>query len=442
MPEYPPLESASLQRWLEKLEQRSPEAEIKLGLERVHQVLGRLVPDFSDIKIITVGGTNGKGSAVRFLESIYTTAGYSCLAYTSPHLLTFAERFRLNGENIHDQAIVESLAAVERARDEIALTYFEHITLAAFHLADRLRPSVLLLEVGLGGRLDAVNAVDADVAIITSIGLDHQAWLGNTRAKIAREKAGIARAGKPLILAEKKIPEGMLETLSAHRADVRLAGRAFDWRWSGQGVSVNIRQGQTTLRFNALQPGIRGRHQSGNAAAALAAVAELQNERPVNEAAIRSGIANARLPGRFQQVLQQPACYVDVAHNPASVRALRAQLESSDGAGFNGTTRAVFAALRDKNIAAIVRVLADQIDHWYIAGLNGPRALPVDELQALIATTAVQAPLDALKSVPEALDRALADARRAKNAQHDRIVVFGSFITAAAAIRHLKHLTG
>ena len=435
MPEYPPLESAPLQRWLEKLERRSPEASIKLGLERIHEVLGRLVPDFSRIKIITVGGTNGKGSTVRFLESIYVMSGHRCLAYSSPHLLEFAERFRLNGENLDDESIVESLDAVERARGEVALTYFEHITLTAFHLADRLQPSVLLLEVGLGGRLDAVNAVDADVSVITSIGLDHQAWLGTTRAQIAHEKAGIARAGRPLILAEKKPPDGLLDTLAGYRADVRLAGEAFDWRWSGQGLSVNIRCAGSNLRFGALRPGIQGRHQAGNAAAALTAVAELRNERPVTEAVMRSGIADARLPGRFQRVLQKPACYVDVAHNPASVRALRAELK-----GFDGCTRAVFAAFRDKNIAAMVRSLVDQVDHWYIADLDGPRALPVEDMQALLETIPVQAPLDALKSVPEALDRALADARRAGNAQHDRIVIFGSFITAAAAIRHLRKL--
>ncbi|MEM7053834.1 MAG: folylpolyglutamate synthase/dihydrofolate synthase family protein [Pseudomonadota bacterium] len=431
------LESAALQQWLNRLEQRSPEARIKLGLERVQQVLDRLAPDFSDTKIITVGGTNGKGSTVRFLESIYTTAGYRCLAYTSPHLLEFAERFRLDGENLADDRIVEALDVVERTRGEIVLTYFEHVTLAAFYLAGWLKPAVLLLEVGLGGRLDAVNAVDADVAIITSIGLDHQAWLGNTRAEIAYEKAGIARVGKPLLLMEKQPPEGMLDTLTEYGADIHRAGWDLNWRWTGALINVQVQNTEELVTFTELKPGLPGRHQAGNVTAAIAAALELLPSLPVSKADIYNGIAQARLAGRFQQVLEHPPCYIDVAHNPASVRALRAQLD-----GFDGTTRAVFAAFRDKNIAAMIRSISGRIDHWYVAGLNGPRGQSGNELNALFETMPVHATVDAVKSVPDALELALADARRAPTAQHERIVVFGSFITAAIAIRHLKTPTG
>ncbi|MEM1080627.1 MAG: Mur ligase family protein, partial [Pseudomonadota bacterium] len=392
----------ALTNWLERLEHRAPESHIKLGLERVQTVYGRLSLDLSSSCIITVGGTNGKGSTVRLLEQMYCAAGHSCLAYTSPHLLTFAERYRLNGDCVHDRLIVDALATVERARQDTFLTYFEQVTLAAFWLADRLKPDVLLLEVGLGGRLDAVNAIDADVTIITSIGLDHQAWLGPTRASIGLEKAGIARAGVPLILAEKHPPDGMLKWIDQVGARLLRAGRELNWRWTSRGVNIRIQNRQGRFEFKHIIVGLAGRHQAANLTAAIAAVLELQSSCPVSDVQIRIGAARTRLPGRFEQVLDEPPCYIDVAHNLASVRALRSTLQ-----GYLGRTLAVFAALDDKPVARIVMSLNDVIDQWYVAGLPGPRGRSSEQTLAGLQHAAVKGEVIAVKSVPEAIDLAL-----------------------------------
>jgi len=428
-------QTPNLSEWLERLEQRSPEARVDLGLDRVQQVLDHLKPDLSRCVTITVGGTNGKGSCVSFLESIYRQAGHRCLAFTSPHLLVFAERFRLNGNHVEDGILAQALSAVELARGDIQLTYFEHIALAAFFLADVLEPSVLILEVGLGGRLDAVNAVDADVSIITSIDLDHQQWLGQTRSDIAREKSGIARAGRPLILAEQDPPAGMLEGLIGVGANIRRAGQQLNWQWRANRLDIQVELNDTTQLFNDLEPGIPGHHQGGNLTAAIAAVLELRSDRHVSADQIHAGVADARLPGRFQKVLDQPMCVVDVAHNPSSARSLRDQLQ-----GYDGRSLAVFAALGDKPIEQIVKVLDDQIDHWFFAGLDTSRGLSAEQAIERIDPTTLRGSHDAVESVEQALDLALAQARTSGHVPPDRIIVFGSFLTAAAAISHLKTL--
>ncbi|HKL53481.1 MAG TPA: folylpolyglutamate synthase/dihydrofolate synthase family protein [Wenzhouxiangellaceae bacterium] len=422
--------SASLDGMLRRLEQRAPQTRIDLGLGRVRQVLERQRLDFGNTRIVSVAGTNGKGSTVAFLEAIAARAGLRAFAFTSPHLLAFGERFRYLGQPLPDDEIASALRAVERARDDIALTWFEHVTLAAFELAARRRPDWLIAEVGMGGRLDAVNALDADVAVITSIGLDHQRFLGRTRAAIAREKCGIARAGRPVIVAEKKRPENMLETLDAVGARVSLAGRDFDWRWRSEKLSIRIGNREIV----DLSPGLAGLHQGGNAAAAAAAGLALAPS--LSYRAIAEGLTAARLAGRFQRVAGSPDVIVDVAHNPAAARVLAAQLKR-----LPGEKVAVFAALEDKNIAGIVRPLAGIFRRWFAATLNVPRGLPATDLIARMCGLSVGGSPEALESVSDAL-AAARKSFEAERASADptahTIIVFGSFYTVAAALQAIK----
>lgn len=430
MTEFP----ATLDGMLRRIEQRAPQTRIELGLDRVRQVLGRQRLDFDRTRILSVAGTNGKGSTVAFLEAIAARAGLTALAFTSPHLVAFGERFRFCGEPLPDDEIAGALRAVERARGDIPLTWFEHVTLAAFDLAARRRPDWLIAEVGMGGRLDAVNAVDADVAVITSIGLDHQRFLGRTRAAIAREKCGIARPGRPAIVAEKKLPDGMLKTLEAAGARASLAGRDFDWRWRSD--KLDLRLGDR--RIAGVSPGLAGRHQGGNAAAAATAALSLSPS--LSDREIAEGLADARLAGRFQFVARAPDMIVDVAHNPAAARVLAAQLQR-----LPGDKIAVFAALEDKDIAGIVRPLAGIFGRWFAATLNVPRGLPAADLVDRMGGLPAGGRPEALESVADALAAARkscatdqASACSPDDVPAHTIVVFGSFYTVAAALQALK----
>ena len=412
----------TLDETLALLEQRTPPTRIALGLERVGRVLARLDVDLSRSRVVNVAGTNGKGSTVAFLEAIGAAAGRRTFAMTSPHLVRFAERFRADGEPVSDSEILEALQRVEQARQNDDLTYFEHVTLAGFWLGARLCPDWFVAEVGMGGRLDAVNAVDADVAIITSIGLDHQRWLGRTRAAIAREKCGIARAGRPVIIGEKRRPDGMLAELDRIGAEVRLAGRDFDWRWRGQGVSIRI-DGE---RFAPVALGLAGRHQAANAACATVAARAL--EPSLFAETIVQGISRARLAGRFQQVAAAPDIIVDVAHNPAAARTLAMLLDRVPG-----RKHAVFAALDDKDVAGVARALAGRFERWYVATLDAPRGLEARNVIERMRLPDSEPGPEALESVTEALAAA-----RARCRPDDTIVVFGSFLTAAAALAAME----
>lgn len=286
---------ATLEGMLERIERRAPRARVELGLDRVRRVFDRLAPDLSATRIVSVAGTNGKGSTVAFLQHIADAAGIRSVAYTSPHILRFAERVRIDGEPASDDALADALARVERARGETPLTWFEHVTLAALTLAGDVRPDWLIAEVGMGGRLDAVNVLDADVAVITSIGLDHQRWLGRTRAAIAREKCGIARAGRPVVVGEKRRPDGMTRHLQRIGATALLAGRDFDWRWRRGSVDIDLGPDAGAARLANLRPGLPGRHQAANAASAAAA-ASLLAPGPDRDALVR-GLERARLRG-------------------------------------------------------------------------------------------------------------------------------------------------
>lgn len=413
---------ATLDGMLELIDQRAPQTRIEPGLERVSRVLERLNPAFDATRIISVAGTNGKGSVVAFLEAIAARAGRTCLAYTSPHIRHFGERFRFGGAALGDDEIAAALQDVERARGDVALTWFEHVTLAGFRLASARRPDWLVAEVGMGGRLDAVNAVDADVAVITSIGLDHQEWLGRTRAEIAREKCGIARPGRPVVVAEKRPPAGMLALLDDIGAEPVLAGRRFDWRWRGE--ALDLRFGERRVR--GVSPGLAGRHQAGNAAAAAAAALALESG--LSDEVIAGGLGAAQLPGRFERVARDPDIIIDVAHNPAAARTLAGQLRRLPGGKI-----AVFSALKDKDIEGITAVLAPVFERWFAATLDVPRGMDAANLVRRMGALPAGGAPEALESVADALARARSVCRPGQT-----IVVFGSFMTAAAAFAAIE----
>jgi dihydrofolate synthase/folylpolyglutamate synthase len=424
-------ERRSLAQWLAHIERQHPQA-IAMGLERVREVAGRMGLERPAKKVITVAGTNGKGSTVAFIEAIARAAGWSVGAYTSPHLLAYNERVRIDGRDATDDALVAGFEAVEAARGDTLLTYFEYGTLCALWLFQRSRPDVAILEVGLGGRLDAVNIIDPDVAVITTVDLDHQDWLGNDREAIGREKAGIARAWKPLVLGEDDPPASVLRHAYAVGASAVRANCDFffermpfasneesRWRWREVGWQVELPL-----------PQLAAPAQLRNAATAIAALRALH--RPVPKAAIAQGIATAHVGGRMQRFEQVGVAIVlDVAHNPQAARELAQWLTANP---CPGRTYAVFAALGDKDLHGIIAALAGHIDRWLLAGIDdaGPRGLAVADFAQRLAGTAAAHGVG-YATAREALPAALAQA-----APGDRILVFGSFHTVAAALQVLQ----
>ncbi len=414
----------SLADWLTYIEQQHP-ATIDMGLDRVRAVatamgLGQPAP-----RTIVVGGTNGKGSTVAFIEAIARAAGWKVGAYTSPHLLQYNERVRINGEDASDDALVAAFNAIEDARGATTLTYFEYGTLAALHLFAQAGLDLAVLEVGLGGRLDAVNIVDADVAVITTVDIDHADWLGEDREAIGAEKAGIIRGWKPVILGETDPPSSVLARAYLLGANAIRGGSDFfadpidaqRWRWRDVGFRIELPM-----------PALRGPIQLRNAASAIAALRAL--DKPLPRAAIVDGVAQARIRGRLQAFARDGVeVLVDVGHNPQAARELGAALKASP---VGGRTLAVFAALQDKDAAGVVQALAERVDAWYLAGLDGARAQSAHALQSrLAATDAASASTHA--DVADALQQALASARPG-----DRVLVFGSFHTAAQALQWLE----
>ena len=417
-----------LSQWLEYIQRQHPES-IELGLDRVREVATRLGLGRPAAQVITVAGTNGKGSTVAFIEAIAGAGGWKVGAYTSPHLLRYNERVRIEAEEVADDALVAAFAVVEAARGDTPLTYFEFGTLAALWLFQRASLDLVVLEVGLGGRLDAVNLVDADVAVVTTVDIDHTGWLGSDRESIGREKAGIARAWKPLVLGEVDPPSSVLRHAYAIGANaIRLGSDFFHepvdaahWRWREVGAE---------LRLPA--PRLAAPPQRANASTAIAALRALPRALP--EAAFAQGVATATLPGRLQ-CLQRDGVEIvlDVAHNPQAARELAAWLRRRPPA----PTVAVFAALADKDAAAMVQALDGQVGHWYLAGLEqAGRGQDVDSLAARLAGTAAAVAAGAGSGdarVADALDRAIAAASPA-----GRVLVFGSFHTVAEALQALR----
>lgn len=425
----------TLEDWLAHCERLHPQGVhgIELGLERVRVVAQRLQIRF-DCPVITVAGTNGKGSTCAMLEAILLQAGYRTGVFTSPHLVHFEERLRLRGEPVSATELVAACARVESARGqncaEVALTYFEFTTLAILDVMARSRLDVAILEVGLGGRLDAVNTMDADCAIITSIDLDHTALLGPDREAIGFEKAGIMRSGCPVVVSDPVPPHSVLNHALEVGADLWRVGRDFSvsalqgneqqqWTWQGRG-----------RRYGGLAyPALRGANQLVNAAGVLAALTALREKLPVTAQAVRNGLALVELPGRFQIIPGQPTLVLDVAHNPHAVAALAHNL---DAMGFFPTTHAVFGAMADKDVGPMLARLGPLVDHWYFCDLPSARAASAAGLQARFALQNTRKDADSqVCASPEAgLQAALAAADPA-----DRIVVFGSFYTVGGVLQ-------
>jgi len=408
----------SLAQWLEYLEQLHPSA-IDMGLERVAAVRDRLGIRLG-MPVISVGGTNGKGSVCAYLDAILRQAGFRTGLYTSPHLVRYNERVRIDGAEASDASLIDAFERIEHARGTISLTYFEFGTLAAALVFREAQVEVAVLELGLGGRLDAVNTFDTDCAVIVSVDLDHMNYLGDTRDSIGYEKAGIFRTGRPAVCADLDPPGTLTRYAQAIGAQLLLIGKDFGF---SPGQAQWRYWGPTTNRGALPHPALRGAHQLANAAAAIAALDALKPRLPVSMQAIRMGLATATLPGRFQVLPGRPAVVLDVAHNPHAARALAQCL--SEHKGFRRTL-CVLAMLSDKDIGTVVDVLKDRIDAWYVASLPGARGSSSEMLAALIASRDVGKPVHQFTSVAQAYRcvHKLAS-------EDDRILVFGSFLTVS-----------
>jgi dihydrofolate synthase / folylpolyglutamate synthase len=405
----------TLAEWLAFIERQHPST-IALGLERVSAVLRRMKLELQ-CPVITVGGTNGKGSTCAMLEAVLRAGGRRTGLYTSPHLVDYNERVRIAGAQAEDALLCEGFEAVERARGDTPLTYFEFGTLAAFQAFSGQQIEVAILEVGLGGRLDAVNVLDADCAVLTSIGIDHVDYLGADRESIGREKAGIFRPGRPAVIADPDPPQSVL----AAPGEKLLLGRDFGFQsrenqwtyWGPQGR-------RSALAYPALRGGVQLR----NASAALCALDALRL--PVAMQEVRRGLAEVELPARFQVLPGRPQVILDVAHNVEAAKVLADNLAAS---GFAPETIAVCGMLRDKDIAGVLRALAPRVTQWHFASLPGPRGAGADELEKHVDGAARK-----FASPAQAFEAAQAIA-----GDGDKIVVFGSFLTVGEVAAWLKN---
>lgn len=450
---------STLNDWLTWQETLHPQ-EIDLGLERIAVVWQRMAADLGEAKVITVAGTNGKGSCVAMLESIYLAAGYRTGAYTSPHLLRYNERIRINGQTVSDERLCLAFEQVDQARADISLSYFEFGTLAALLLFSQAGLSaqgldIVLLEVGLGGRLDAVNIIDADVALISSIAIDHSDWLGLDRDSIGIEKAGIFRRDQVAVCGDPQPPASILEQARQRGTQLYCLGRDFHilsaaqdsqrWSWSGQTGLIRPEQAKpepvTPRRYDDLPwPQLEGLVQLNNAASVIQALVLLESELPLGIAALQQGLRQVNLPGRYQRFYCRTpglqackkddkgaiAVIVDVAHNPAAAKALAQTLTDNS---IGGQTRAVIGMLSDKDVAGFLSALKGVVDHWYVSEPLVARACPATELMAALAEISDSSrytSITAWANIDEAAQQALLE-----SAKDDRLLVLGSFYTVA-----------
>ncbi len=419
----------NLSDWLDYLESLHPrgQAGIELGLERVRRV-SETLRQKPFCPVITVGGTNGKGSTCALLESILLAAGYHVGVYASPHLLSYNERVRIDGKAAEDAAFCDAFARVAAARGEVPLTYFEFGTLAAWEMFAAARPDVIVLEVGLGGRLDATNVYDADCAIVTSVALDHMEYLGPTRDAIGREKAGICRPGRPLICGDADPPPGLVEACRVASAEFRCLGRDFgyerqehQWRfWNRTGRSLG----------GLAHPALRGASQLGNASCAIAALDALHDRLPVSAQDIRRGLADVALPGRCQVLPGRPQIVLDVAHNPAAAEELAHNLGTM---GYARRTWAIFGCMADKDTTGVVAALHPRVECWLTCDLPGPRAATAAQLAEIVAQVTGTGAWPTFASPGAAFRHAQENA-----GPDDRILVFGSFLTVAGVMHFLQ----
>jgi dihydrofolate synthase/folylpolyglutamate synthase len=406
---------STLAEWLAWQETLHPKS-IDLGLSRVKQVFDRLGPHPERPFTITVGGTNGKGSCVAMLDAILRSAGYRVGTYTSPHLLAYNERIRIDGRPVADAPICAAFERIDRARGDTSLSFFEFGTLAALDLFSNSGLDVQVLEVGLGGRLDAVNIVDADVALLAAIDIDHQEWLGHTREAIGQEKAGIFRTGRPAVVGDPEVPDSVVRYAVEHGVPLYRLDREFGYRAATE--TWTWHSGATELA-GLPWPAIAGDHQLMNAAAVLEVLHLVKAERPVPPGAIGEGLRTLRLAGRFQYFPGPVPVLVDVAHNPQSVKILADYLQSR----FQGRrVHAVFAVMRDKDIAGVVGHIRDRIDRWYLAPLKMPRAATAEQLLEVFREQDITAVEHGFRDAAAAFGRA-----RAAAAEGDLVLVFGSF---------------
>jgi dihydrofolate synthase / folylpolyglutamate synthase len=418
----------TLDGWLARCERLHPK-EIDMTLDRTLAVKQQLGLAFK-VPVITVAGTNGKGSTCAMLESIALQAGYRVGLYIKPHFVHFEERCRVNGQSVPAEKLIPHFEAVEKARIALglSLSYFEFTTMAIARLLSEAPVDMVILEVGLGGRLDAVNAIDTDCAIITSIDIDHIEYLGPDRESIGREKAGIMRTGKPVVVSDPVPPQSILDRATESGADLWRFGRDFNyagdkqqWSWAGR-----------DKRFNGMAyPALRGANQLLNASGVLAAFEAMREQLPITAQAVRNGLAMVELTGRFQIIPGQPVLVLDVAHNPHAVATLA---QNMDQMGFHPRTHVVFGAMQDKDLEAILRRMAPLVDHWHFCDLPIARAAKADDLQRLHERLALKGPgpvsVTCHADPAAALRAAVAQADPA-----DRIVVFGSFYTVGGVLK-------
>jgi dihydrofolate synthase / folylpolyglutamate synthase len=421
---------ATLREWLSWQEALHPRS-IELGLDRVRGVARALGVDVASSRVVTVAGTNGKGSCVALLEAILEASGRKVGTFTSPHLHRYNERIRIAGREVDDRVLMDAFERIDDARGEVSLTFFEFNTLAALLAFRDSTLDVLVLEVGLGGRLDAVNVVDADVAMLTSVDLDHMDWLGSSLDQIGREKAGIFRPGRPAILGRPDMPQAVLEEAGRVAADVWVSPRDFEYHVSRAHDSDTWNWRGRTQRFEGLPaPRLPGEHQLDNAAAVLAALEALGEPMPSVEQ-VAAALGQVKLSGRFEVIPGDVEWIFDVAHNPAAARKLAVTLTGHGSRGArpaSGRTLAVVGILRDKDAAGILAALEDHVDEWFATDLPGPRGLQAEELRASGARKG-GAQWRVASDVASACEQA---ARRARPG--DRIVVFGSFHTVGPAL--------
>ncbi|HKO66371.1 MAG TPA: bifunctional tetrahydrofolate synthase/dihydrofolate synthase [Burkholderiaceae bacterium] len=414
--------SEDLKGWLQRIERLHAQP-IDLGLDRVRQVADRLGLRLNAPAVV-VGGTNGKGSTCAMLDSILRAAGYRVGLYTSPHLLRFNERARVNGVDADDDALIAQFDAVERARADTTLTYFEYTTLAILRLFSQSKLDAVILEVGLGGRLDAVNVVDGDVSIVTSVAIDHVDYLGATRELIGSEKAHIYRPGRPAICSDPEPPQSLIDHAHAIGADLWRFGRDFNYQGDrNQWAYAGRQMRRTSLPY----PALRGANQLLNASGALAALEALAPKLPVSQQAVRQGLLVVQLPARFQVLPGKPAVVLDVAHNPHAAAVLAVNLDTT---GFYPRTHAVFGMLNDKDIGAVASRVGDRVDHWYVGPTTGARGASAETVARKIREVMPDASLTEHATIAEAF----ASARERAGAD-DRILAFGSFVSVAEVMR-------
>ena len=408
----------NLTDWLGYIESIHPST-IDLTLERIKIVIERLNLDIS-FPILTVGGTNGKGSTCSILESIYREAGYKVACYTSPHFLNFNERIKIQTLAVSDEVICEAFSRIESAREDVTLTYFEYGTIAAMIIFSEAHVDVAILEVGLGGRLDAVNVFDADCAIVTTVDLDHMDYLGHTREAIGFEKAGIYRTEKTSICGDFDPPQSLIKHAELIHADLKIIGKDFGYEAHHDSFDFLI---DSTFVMNLPLPKLQGDFQLANATNALMAVKAMEDKLPLTEISIQKGITLTLLPGRFQEVKKMPSLIFDVAHNPQAARSLSHNLKTHV---VPGKTIAVFSILKDKDIFGVINVLNLDIDDWFIAEIQNERAASIENISNTIQKINLSAHIEAFKNIQEAYQFASKEVTR-----NDRIIVFGSFFTVA-----------